>query len=212
MLAPSRSTNLPKSTAEGQISKISIGETPKQLNDPVALVGYNADWPELFRREAQRVATALGSRALEIERVGSTSVPGLTAKPIIDILLVVANSADERSYVPALEAARFVLRVGEPHWHEHRLFKGPGTPINLHVFTRGDDEIERMLFFRDWLRKNPADRELYARTKRELAQLNWKQVQNYADAKSKVVETIITRARKKNHGKKSDRQAAARKT
>src|SRR5467141_412956 len=106
------------------------------------------------------------------------------AKPIIDILLVVSDSADEQSYVPALQAAGYVLTIREPDWHQHRLFKGPDTNINLHVFTQGSEEIQRTLMLRDWLRMNQADRELYARSKRSLASKRWKYVQNYADAKS----------------------------
>ncbi len=105
------------------------------------------------------------------------------AKPIIDILLVVADSADEPSYVRALEGAGYVLRIREPDWQQHRLFKGPDTNINLHVFTEGSEEVQRTLLLRDWLRTNKADRELYARTKRELAIKKRKYVQNYADAK-----------------------------
>lgn len=125
-----------------------------------------------------------------------TSVPRLAAKPLIDILLIVPNSADETAYVPALEAAGYVLRIREPDWHEHRLFKGPDTNINLHVFSPDSPEIERMLLFRDWLRSHPTDRQLYERAKRELASREWKYVQNYADAKTEVVEEIIARARK----------------
>jgi GrpB-like predicted nucleotidyltransferase (UPF0157 family) len=130
-----------------------------------------------------------------LEHAGSTSVPGLAAKPIIDMLLVVADSADEPAYVPAMESTGYVLRIREPEWHQHRLFKGPDTNINLHVFSYGCPEIDRMLMFRDWLRSNDADRELYERTKRELAKQTWKYVQNYADAKTSVVEEIIARAR-----------------
>ena len=137
----------------------------------------------------------LSIRALRIEHAGSTSVPGLAAKPVIDIVLVVADSSDENAYAPALEPAGYVLRIREPNWHEHRLFKGPDTNINLHVFSAGCPEIERMLIFRDWLRSNAADRELYARNKRALAQKEWEDVQNYADAKSAVVQEILERAR-----------------
>ena len=137
----------------------------------------------------------LGSRALRIEHAGSTSVPGLAAKPIIDLLLVVADSAQEDAYAPALEAAGYVLRIREPNWYQHRMFKGPDTDINLHVFSSGCPEIDRMLVFRDWLRSNAADRDLYARTKVALAQKEWKYVQNYADAKIVVIEEIIARAR-----------------
>jgi GrpB-like predicted nucleotidyltransferase (UPF0157 family) len=180
---------------EEQMRRITVGPAPKQLTGKIAIVDYDPAWPLLFARENERIKSALGAKALSIQHVGSTSVPGLPAKPIIDILLVVESSADEKSYLPALEAAGYLLRIREPDWHEHRMFKGPDTNINLHAFSQGDDEIERMLIFRDWLRENSIDRDFYLATKRELAQRNWKYVQNYADAKSKVVESIITRAR-----------------
>lgn len=131
---------------------------------------------------------------MQIEHVGSTSVPGLCAKPIIDILLVVADSADELSYVPALEEAGYKLKIREPDWSEHRLFKGPDTDINLHVFSEGASEIDRMLRFRDWLRSNENDRDKYAEVKRSLAVKTWRHVQLYADAKTAVVRIILERA------------------
>jgi GrpB-like predicted nucleotidyltransferase (UPF0157 family) len=130
-----------------------------------------------------------------IEHVGSTAVPGLAAKPRIDVRLVVADSADEPAYVPAVEAAGYVLRIREPDWYEHRVFKGPDVDINLDVLSPGCPEIDRMLLFRDWLRSNASDRRLYERTKRELARRDWTYVQNYADAKTAVVEEILMRAR-----------------
>jgi GrpB-like predicted nucleotidyltransferase (UPF0157 family) len=178
---------------EEQIRAVTIGEL-QPLSAPIHIAEYDPDWPERFRREADTIRRVLGDRVLQLEHVGSTSVPELPAKPIIDMLLVLANSADEPAYVPAMEAAGFVLRIREPDWNEHRLFKGPDSNINLHVFSSGCPEIGRMLAFRDWLRVNASDRDLYARTKLELAQKNWKYVQNYADAKSAVVEQIITRA------------------
>jgi GrpB-like predicted nucleotidyltransferase (UPF0157 family) len=168
---------------------------------PIRLVDYDAEWPRRFRREADRVRAVLGRRALRIEHTGSTSVPGLAAKPIIDMLLVVADSADERAYVPALEAAGYTLCIREPDWYQHRVFKGPDTNINLHVLSAGCPEIERILVFRDWLRANRSDRELYERTKRELARRDWKYVQNYADAKTAVIEEIIARARERAAGR-----------
>ena len=178
---------------EEQLRKSIIGEL-KPFDSTITLVEYDPAWPERFAREAKRIKAALGERALMVEHVGSTSVPGLMAKPIIDILLAVSDSADEPSYVPALEAAGYVLRIREPDWHQHRLFKGPDININLHVFTQGSEEIQRTLLLRDWLRSNEADRELYARTKRELAVKKWRYVQNYADAKSEVIEGILERA------------------
>lgn len=161
---------------------------------PIVIAEYDPAWPRLYEREAERIRAALGDKVVLLEHAGSTSVPGLAAKPLIDILLVVPNSADEPSYVPALEAAGYVLRIREPDWYEHRVFKGPDTNVNLHVFSPGCVEIKRMLAFRDWLRTHPDDRALYERTKRELAKQDWKYVQNYADAKTAVVEEILARA------------------
>jgi len=161
----------------------------------IQLVDYDPRWPELFRREVDRIHAALGDRVVRLEHTGSTSVPGLAAKPIVDITLVVADSADEAGYVPALEGAGYVLRFREPEWHEHRFFKGPDIDINLHVFSTGCPEIDRILLFRDWLRTHPADCELYARTKMELAQHQWKRMDDYADAKTAVIAEILSRAR-----------------
>jgi len=110
------------------------------------------------------------------------------------MVLVAADSADEDAYVPRLQSAGDVLRIREPDWHEHRLFKGPDTNVNLHTFSEGCEEVERMLAFRDWLRAQKDDRELYESTKRELAAQEWRHVQNYADAKSEVVQDIMARA------------------
>jgi GrpB-like predicted nucleotidyltransferase (UPF0157 family) len=115
---------------------------------------------------------------------------------VIDVVLAVADSADESAYVPSLESAGYRLRVREPNWYEHRMFKGPESETNLHVFSAGCPEIDRMLAFRDWLRGNAQDRELYASTKIALAQQEWNQVQDYADAKTTVIEEILTRARR----------------
>ena len=179
---------------EEQLQRVTVGEL-KPHDAPITLVEYDHAWPENFAREAKRIKAALGKRALMVEHIGSTAVPGLVAKPIIDILLVVADSADELSYVPALEAAGYVLRIREPDWHQHRFFKGPDTNINLHVFTLGSEEIRRMLMLRDWLRINEADRELYTSTKQSLASRNWKYVRSYADAKSEIIEAILERAK-----------------
>ncbi|MGH9826750.1 MAG: GrpB family protein, partial [Blastocatellia bacterium] len=180
---------------EEEIRKITIGEE-KPLSSRIEVAEYDSRWPDVFRRGADRIRTALGSRALEIEHIGSTSVPGLAAKPIIDILLVVVDSANENAYVPALESAGYLLRIREPDWFEHRMFNGRVTDINLHVFSSACPEIDRVLMFRDWLRGNPADRDLYARTKLDLAQREWRYVQNYADAKTAVVAEIMDRARR----------------
>ena len=182
---------------EEEIRAHTIGEL-QPLAGPIQIDDYDPLWPELFAREAAKVGAALGSTALQVEHVGSTSVPGLAAKPIVDMLVVVADSADEGSYVPALEAAGYTLRIREPEWYQHRMLKGAveGRTVHLHVFSAGCEEISRMVRFRDWLRADDADRNLYDRTKRELAQREWKHMQNYADAKTRVVEEIIARAQR----------------
>jgi GrpB-like predicted nucleotidyltransferase (UPF0157 family) len=181
---------------EEQLSNITVGEL-KPLAVQIAIVDYDPRWPELFRREAGRIRSALGDRALRIEHTGSTSVPDLVAKPIIDMVLEVSDPAAERTYVPFLESAGYMLRIREPDWYEHRMFNGSETEVNLHVFGAGCPEIDRMLLFRDWLRSNAADRNLYAQTKLDLARRDWKYVQNYADAKTAVVEEILARASKR---------------
>ena len=180
--------------SEEQLRAVTVGEL-EPLSGRVLLVEYDLDWPAQFLREAERIRSALGERALRVEHIGSTSVPGLAAKPVIDVLLVVRDSADEAGYVPALEDAGYVLRIREPDWQEHRLLKRSNPKIHLHVFSADCLEIERVLGFRDWLRSNPADRELYASVKRELAERTWKYTQNYADAKTAVIEEILRRAR-----------------
>lgn len=178
---------------EDEIRAATVGElTP--LAGPIQIVDYDPQWPRLFQLEADRIRGALGGRALLIEHAGSTAVPGLAAKPRIDIVLVVADSADEPDYVPALETAGYVLRIREPDWYQHRVFKGPDTDTNLHVFSPGCPEIDRMLLLRDHLRRNESDRRRYERAKRELARRDWNYTQNYADAKTAVIEEIIAKA------------------
>jgi GrpB-like predicted nucleotidyltransferase (UPF0157 family) len=190
---PKKSPNQHAPLTEEQIRSHTIGELAP-LNSKIIVADYDPRWPSLFHREAERIRAALGIRALRIEHTGSTAVPGLAAKPIIDILLVVSNSADENAYVPRLERAGYILRIREESWHEHRMFNSSDSDVNLHVFSTECPEIERMLALRDWLRSHPEDRDLYASVKLSLAKQEWKYVQNYADAKTRVVEEILSRA------------------
>jgi GrpB-like predicted nucleotidyltransferase (UPF0157 family) len=181
-------------TTQAQLRAVTIGPLAS-LTGHVELADYDPTWPGLFEREATRIRRALGDRVRRLEHVGSTSVPGLAAKPVVDILLVVEDTSDESAYLPPMEAAGYVLRIREPDWHEHRLFKGPDTNVNVHVFPVGCAEIERMLLFRDRLRTDAMERESYERTKCELAARDWRFTQEYADAKAEIVEAIIRRAR-----------------
>ena len=182
-----------QAASEEALRAVTIGELAV-LGGPVTLVDYDPAWPALFEREAARIRSALGARVLLLEHVGSTSVPSLAAKPVIDIVLAVPDSSDEAAYVPPMEAAGYVLRIREPEWFEHRLFRGTDPAANIHIFSAGATEIRRMVAFRDWLRSHDDERLLYERTKRELAARDWKYVQHYADAKTDVVAAIMERA------------------
>ena len=172
------------------LASVTIGERVTH-NDSIRLEEYDDRWPVLYEREEQRIRETLKDRVVILEHVGSTSVPGLCAKPIIDIVLAVEDSADEASYVPAMEEAGYTLHIREPGWYDHRLFKGVDTPINLHVFSADCEETDRMIGFRNHLRGNETARNEYAAEKRRLAQRKWKHVQNYADAKSDVIQKIM---------------------
>lgn len=185
--------DIPPPLTDEEIRAAAVGDLPEH-NATIELAEYDPKWPRLYEREAERIGRALGPKMLRIEHVGSTSVPGLAAKPLIDVVLVVADTTDEDAYVPPLEAAGYVLRIREPDWFEHRLFKGPDTNVNVHTFSEGCEEVDRMIGFRDWLRTHDDDRDRYFTAKRELAQREWKYVQNYADAKSAVVQEILARA------------------
>ncbi|HEY0406772.1 MAG TPA: GrpB family protein [Pyrinomonadaceae bacterium] len=158
----------------------------------IKIVDYDPDWPKKFETHARFITDALGGSALRVEHIGSTSVPGLAAKPIIDILVVVTDSADESVYLPQLEAAGYVLRVREPDWNEHRMFRTPEKDVHIHVYSAGCPEIQRNLSFRDRLRRNTEDCRRYERTKRELAVKEWSDMNAYAAAKTEVIESICT--------------------
>ena len=180
---------------------------PKQDEPParVFLAEPDPAWVEQYAEEEQLIRSALGATLRTIHHAGSTAVPGLPAKPVVDIVLTVPSPADESSYVALLETAGYTFAHREPEWHEHRLLK-KGTPhlpydevrerprVNLHVFPEGCEEVRRMVAFRDWLRVDAGDRQLYADAKRRLATRSWQRVQDYADAKTDVVAMIMERA------------------
>ena len=165
-----------------------------RLDSTVHLAEPDPAWPETGVRLVRQVREALGPVAVVVAHAGSTSVPGLAAKPVIDLVLGVPDPTDETTYVPALEALGYALRIREPEWREHRLLRHTDPVANLHVFASGDDEISRMLAFRDHLRRDARDRATYEETKRALAARTWDYVQDYADAKSDVVDEVVSRA------------------
>ncbi len=168
--------------------------TKTAINGQVTLVDYDPAWPAMFQRQAHRIRATLGDRALQVEHIGSTSVPGLIAKPCIDMVLIVADAGDDAAYVPDLQQAGYVLRISEIfHDEPHRIFKATDMNVNLHVHSQGSSEAERELAFRDWLREHPEDRDRYAEAKRQLAGREWRYMQDYANAKDNVVAEIQER-------------------
>ena len=168
-----------------------IGGTEKR---DIVIVDYDPRWPSKFARHSEIIGQALRESALSVQHVGSTAVPGLAAKPIVDILIVVEDSSDESAYLPALAAAGYVLRIREPKWHEHRMLRTPELDVHIHVFSRGRVEVDRLLAFRNWLRRCAEDRALYESVKRKLAQQDWSTMNAYADAKSEIIEQLVARA------------------
>ena len=162
--------------------------------EPVTLVlsEYDPTWPARYAEVAARLRSALGEKALAVEHIGSTSVPGLAAKPVIDVLLVVADVEGEASYAPALVDAGFVLRVRETG---HRMYRTPGRDVHVHLYGPDDQAITDHLDLRNWLRVDASDRALYADVKRELVRRPWSDMDHYADAKTEVVQQVLSHAR-----------------
>jgi GrpB-like predicted nucleotidyltransferase (UPF0157 family) len=164
---------------------------------PIAIVEPDPAWPAQYAELAERVRGALGNDVLDLEHVGSTSVPGLPAKPIIDIDLTVADSRDEARYVPPLEAAGFELHIREPSWHEHRCFASTRRPrCNLHVWSPDSPEAVRHRMLRDWLREHADDRERYAAAKRASADAtnaDGGAIMDYNRRKEPVIREILDR-------------------
>jgi GrpB-like predicted nucleotidyltransferase (UPF0157 family) len=160
----------------------------------IYLVEYDPSWPKIFIEHERRIRNALGSKVSAVEHVGSTSVPGLAAKPIIDIIVVVADSGKEDAYLPQLVEAGYLLRVREKDWHQHRMFRTPELDVHIHIFSEGCSEILPQVAFRNRLRNVAVDRLLYESVKRELVTRDWEDMNAYAREKSSVVEEITARA------------------
>ncbi|WP_218003828.1 GrpB family protein [Herbiconiux solani] len=158
----------------------------------LVLEDYDEAWATSAAEHRHRIRTALGDTARLVEHIGSTSVPGLAAKPIIDLLVTVDDVSDEGRYLDALIGAGYELRVREPG---HRMLRSPARDVHLHVWPDGDAAVENYLLFRDRLRSDAADRALYESTKRSLIARDWADMNEYADAKTAVVTAILARAR-----------------
>ncbi|KAE8144024.1 grpb/dephospho-CoA kinase [Aspergillus pseudotamarii] len=186
-----------ESTELSQKPAVEIVSTrPQKL---IEIVEPDPTWPEAFAIIARRIADSLGNRVLSIEHVGSTSVPSLPAKAVIDVDVVVADPTAEDSYVPALEAAGFQFLLREPGWHEHRLFGSNEPYANIHIFGPNSAELIRHRLFRDWLRNHEDDRQRYTDIKRQAAaasRLAGETVMEYNARKEPVVLDILQKALK----------------
>ncbi|MFG2524900.1 GrpB family protein [Streptomyces sp. NPDC048527] len=158
----------------------------------VGLGSYDARWAEVYLHHRRRILDALAAVDVDVEHIGSTSVPGLAAKPIVDIVVAVADITAEEDYLDGLLAAGYELRVREPG---HRLVRTPTRDVHVHVYERGDAAVHEYLLFRDHLRTNADDRALYESVKRALLSQQWNDMNDYADAKTDVILAIKTRAR-----------------
>lgn len=180
-------------TADPAVTKLERLPGGEQWASPKDIVSPDPAWGQTYQRLADIIRTALGDRVLELHHVGSTAVPDLPAKAVIDIDLVVANPDDETSYAADLQRAEFRFHAREPGWHHHRLFKFRDPFTHLHVFGPDCPEVIRHLLFRDWLIKHREDRDLYALAKRVAARQHG-DGQLYTDLKAPTVRDIYDRA------------------
>lgn len=167
-----------------------IGRVEKRI---IAVVDYDAAWPRHFEVERDRIDQALADVPHRVVHVGSTTVMGLSAKPMVDLLLSVSDVEEEGSYLSALQSAGYVLRVRE---RTHRMLRTPALDVHVHVCSIGSEWERRHPLFRDWLRESESDRAKYAEVKEALAREDWLSMNHYADAKSGVIHEITTRAEK----------------
>jgi GrpB-like predicted nucleotidyltransferase (UPF0157 family) len=158
----------------------------------VEIRDYDEGWPGVFREHEGRIRAALAGLPADVEHIGSTAVPGLAAKPIVDVVVAVDDITAEEDYLDALLAAGYELRVREPG---HRLVRTPARDVHVHIYQRQDPAVAGYLLLRDHLRSDAADRALYESTKRALLERTWSDMNDYADAKTDVIESIKARAR-----------------
>ena len=166
------------------------GAPPEEV---IEVVAYDPDWPATFDKLAGAITHALGAIALRIDHIGSMAVPGLAAKPVIDMDLTVKDPSDEKTYVPSLEKIAYDLIIREPAWHQHRCLRLDIPRVNLHVFGPDCPENIRHLLFRDWLRGHPEDRERYEQAKRHAIE-GARHVMDYNLEKQPVIRDIYARA------------------
>lgn len=180
-------TRLRAATLRAQFPDMEFTTGSERTDGTIEVAAYDDRWPARFVEWRSRLSAALGAAAIRIEHVGSTAVPGLAAKPIIDIQVSVASADDEATYVPAVEGAGARLRAREPG---HRYFRPPADrprEVHVHVCEAGSAWERNHLLFRDYLRARPAARDAYAELKGELTVRYPDDRLAYTDAKSAFI-------------------------
>ena len=174
----------------GDFDRVLVGGEEKRR---VVIVAYDPGWPARYGREAGRLWEALGDRVHSVDHIGSTAVPGLAAKDVVDVCIVVDDPDDEAAYRTDVEALGYELRVTEPG---HRAFRTHARDVNVHVYGPGSDEPAKYLLLRDHLRRSAEDRRAYEDLKRRLAaEQEWDDVNYYAEAKGGLIAEMLERAR-----------------
>ncbi|GAA2589932.1 GrpB family protein [Winogradskya consettensis] len=183
-----RIVGTPEQEAEGV-----VGPPPKQWVGPVTIVDYDPSWPDRYNALRPPIDAALGDLIISAGHIGSTSVPGLAAKPVIDIDVVIDDTEDESRYVPPLERIGYRLLLRHPWWQGHRMLINADADVHLHIWPHDAAEPVRHRLLRDWLRTHPEDRDLYATTKQHLARETADRPEDYTMAKNTVIDAIFTR-------------------
>ncbi|WP_423918995.1 GrpB family protein [Frigoribacterium sp. 2-23] len=172
------------------VSTLDLVGGPEPLR--VELHEHDARWAADYLEHRARIVDALSAVDVDVEHIGSTSVPGLAAKPIVDIVVAVPDITAEEDYLEPLLAAGYLLRVREPG---HRLVRTAARDTHVHLYQRGDAAVSEYLLLRDHLRSDADDRARYERVKRDLMTRSWSDTNDYADAKDDVIAEIKQRAR-----------------
>jgi GrpB-like predicted nucleotidyltransferase (UPF0157 family) len=175
-----------------QMAAALVGPPPARW-ESITIEDYDPAWAGRFAAVRAQLDEVLGGLIAGVEHVGSTSVPGLAATPIIDIDLLIEDTADESRYLPALEGAGYRLVLREPWWYGHRMLVSRAEDVHLHVWPRDAPEPVRHRLFRDWLRTHPGDRDRYAAAKRDLAEQTARNPGDYSLAKNEVIDDIYAR-------------------
>ena len=176
------------------------------VSDTIYLADYHPRWPQLFEEERARLHAAIGEWAADIQHVGSTSIPGIAAKPIIDIAVHLRSLVDALYCItPLMELGyeclgefgipgRIYFRKRTDQPIRGQSHDGIGRTHQIHMYELTNEQYEKQIVFRDYLRAHPDARKGYETLKRQLAERHARDVEAYAMAKSDFVQSILRSA------------------